>query len=131
LRGDFDRKVFMRPPTSFRELLECYRRGERNFAGAELDEDPDNDLNGVCLDGADLSRSFVIASFQAASLRETCFREANVKTCDFSGADLRGANFSGAALCATSFGGAKMEDACFVGAYFHGRVLQEGEKPNW
>jgi hypothetical protein len=43
------------PPRSFRELLDRYQGGERNFADSELDADPDNDLSGVCLDGANLS----------------------------------------------------------------------------
>jgi uncharacterized protein YjbI with pentapeptide repeats len=120
----------MRPPTSFLELVERYQGGERYFAEAELDTDPNNDMSNARLDGADLSRSFVIASFRGASLQGTCFREANVITCDFCGADLRGADFRGAALCASSFGGAKMEGARFDGAYFHSHILESGETPN-
>jgi uncharacterized protein YjbI with pentapeptide repeats len=119
------------PPASFRELLDRYRAGERDFSGAELDQDAGNDLSGVCLDGADLSRSYVVASFQRASLRGARFREANVKTCDFRGADLRDADFSGAALCSTRFDGARLDGARFFGASCHGLVLREGERPDW
>src|SRR5262245_50250077 len=119
------------PPSTFRELLERYQRGERDFSGAELDEDPDNDLSGVCLDGADLSRSYLVVSFRGASLRGVNFHEANVKTCDFRDANLRGADFTGAALCAASFKGARMEEAKFAGAFFHSYTLREGEQPDW
>src|SRR5262245_2009831 len=108
----------MEPPRSFRELLERYRRGERDFVGAELDSDADSDMSGVCLDGADLSHSFIVANFRGASLRGVRFRQANVKTCDFREADLRGADFRGAALCSTEFAGAKLDGADFTGAFF-------------
>src|SRR4051812_30625185 len=104
------------PPASFRELLDRYGKGERDFSGAELDQDAANDLTGVRLDGADLSRSFVVALFRGASLRGARFCGANVKTCDFRGADLRDADFSGAALCATSFEGARLDGARFAAA---------------
>jgi uncharacterized protein YjbI with pentapeptide repeats len=120
----------MEPPRSFRDLLERYRRGERNFCEAELDSDPDCDLSGVCLDGADFSRSFIIANLRGASLRGVRFREANVKTCNFNEANLREADFTGAALCATTFLGADLEGAKFTGAYVHSYVLKEGEKPD-
>jgi uncharacterized protein YjbI with pentapeptide repeats len=121
----------MQAPRSFRELLDRYRDGERDFVDADLDQDSDNDLSGVCLDEADLSRAFVIASFRGASLRGTCFRDANVKTCDFRDADLRGADFIGAALCATSFGGANLAGTRFEGAFYHSYRLAEDEQPNW
>lgn len=116
---------------SFGELLACYKRGKRDFAESDLDTDPDNDLSGVCLDGVDLSRSFVVGNFRGASLRGARFREANVKTCDFAGADLTGADFSGAALCATTFGGARMDGAQFGGANNHSLVMQPGDLPDW
>jgi uncharacterized protein YjbI with pentapeptide repeats len=121
----------MKPLRTFRELLDRYSRGERVFAGSELDEDPDNDLRGVCLDNADLSRSFIIADFRGASLRNTRFSHANVKTCDFRDADLRGADFTGAALCSTEFSGAKLDGARFAGACYHSYTLQEGDRPDW
>ena len=77
------------PPTSFRELLDRYDRGERDFTGAELDADSDSDLTGVCLDDVDFSHAFLVANFRGASLRGVCFFQANVKTCDFREADLR------------------------------------------
>lgn len=119
------------PPRTFRELLDRYGRGERDFVGSELDEDPQNDLSGVCLDGADLSRAFIIASLRATSLRDVRFIGANVKTCDFRDADLRGADFTGAALCATEFTGAKLDGAKFAGSSIHSYTLKEGEKPDW
>jgi uncharacterized protein YjbI with pentapeptide repeats len=121
----------MGPPRTFRELLDRYGRGERDFAGSELDQDPDWNLSGVCLDGADLSRSFIVANFRGASLQDARFIEANVKTCDFRDADLRGADFTDAALCATEFGGAKMDGAKFEGASVHSHTLKHGETPDW
>lgn len=56
------------PPASFKELLSRYAAGERNFTGAQLDEDKENELTGVTLDGADFSHSFIVASFRKASL---------------------------------------------------------------
>jgi uncharacterized protein YjbI with pentapeptide repeats len=121
----------MKTPRTFRDLLERYGRGERDSAGCELEEDLDNDLSGVCLDGADLSRSFIVASFRGASLREAQFVAANVKACDFRDADLRGADFTGAALCSTQFSGARLDEATFAGAFAHSHILREGERPDW
>jgi uncharacterized protein YjbI with pentapeptide repeats len=121
----------MGPAMSFRELLDRYARGERDFAESDLDTDPDNDLSGARLDGIDLSRSFIFASFRGASLKGARFRMANVKTCDFTGADLSGADFTEAALCATQFGGAQMEGARFEGAFYHSYTLQAGKLPDW
>ena len=119
------------PPNSFKDLLSRYARGERSFLGAELDADPDNDLSGLCLDGIDLSRSFVVASFRGASLRDAVFRESNVKTCDFSGADVSGADFRGAALCGTRFSGAIVERVKLAGAFYHAHRFTDGDTPNW
>ena len=119
------------PPKSFKELLSRFATGERNFAGAELDEDDENDLEGVCLDGVDLSRSFIVASFRRASLRGAIFRDANVKTCDFSGADLTGSNFRGAALCETTFVGAILDGVKIGGARYHSRVFTDEDRPDW
>lgn len=112
-------------------MLDRYRAGERDFRGAQLDEDSENDLTGVCLDGADFTGAWVVAKFERASLRGARFRDANVKTCDFRGADLRGADFSGAALCATCFEGALLETARFAGAFCHSFVLGEADTPTW
>ena len=114
---------------SFEQLLRLYEAGERDFSGSDLDTDPHNDMNGVHLDGINLSESFVVASFREASLRGASFRRANVKTCDFSGADLRDADFRGAGLCATTFTGAHIEGAKFAAAYFHSYEFKEGETP--
>jgi uncharacterized protein YjbI with pentapeptide repeats len=119
------------PPQTFRELLERYQRGDRDFAKSDLDQDPDNDCRGICLEGADLSGSYIVADFRRASLRGAKFVEANVKTCDFREADLRNADFSGAALCATYFVGADMTGARFDGAHFHGYRLRSAERPDW
>jgi uncharacterized protein YjbI with pentapeptide repeats len=119
------------PPQTFRELLDRYRCGERDFASSELDTDPENDLSRVCLDGADLSGAIVVANFRGASLRDARFVGSNVKTCDFREADLRGADFTGAALCATEFGGASLEGAKFAGSFYHSYSLREGDRPHW
>ena len=117
------------PPTSFRELLNRYQRGERDFSGVELDADCDSDLTGVCLDGADFSHAFLVANFRGASLRGARFFEANVKTCDFRDADLRDTDFRGAGLCSALFDGAKLEGSTFAGAYIHGHEFKQGETP--
>ena len=117
------------PPTSFRELLERYQRGERTFADAELDADPESDLSGVCLDGADFSHAFLMASFRGASLRGARFYQANVKTCDFREADLRDADFREAALCSAQFDDAKLHGANFAGAFAYSYEFKEGETP--
>ncbi|MBL9186404.1 MAG: pentapeptide repeat-containing protein [Opitutaceae bacterium] len=119
------------PPKSFKELLSRYADGERNFVGADLDEDSDNDLSGACLDGIDLSRSFVVASFRRARLRGAVFREANVKTCDFSGADLTGADFRGAALCSTKFAGSIGDGVRLAGAFYHSHEFKDGDPLDW
>jgi uncharacterized protein YjbI with pentapeptide repeats len=115
--------------STFHDLAARYQQGERDFAGSELDSDPDNDLSGLCLDGADLSKSSVVATFCGCSLRGAKFRQSNVKTCDFTQADLTDADFSGAALCGGIFTGARMENACFEGAYNHSYVFKPGETP--
>lgn len=117
--------------STFRELRELYRLGVRDFEGSELDEDPDDDLRGICLDGVDLSKSLVVASFCGARLRAARFRQSNVKTCDFRNADLTDADFSSAALCATQFLGSRMEGTDFTGAAYHSHVLKAGERPHW
>ena len=122
----------MAPALTFRDLLERYQRGDRDFSGSELDSDPGNgNLSGACLDGIDLSHSFIFASFKGASHRGARFHGANVKSCDFSEADLSDADFSDAALCATTFIGARMTGARFKGAFVHSWALTEGEQPDW
>ena len=116
------------PPETFDELRQRYEQGERAFVGAELEEDAD--LSEVCLDGVDLSKAFVIASFKGASLRRAVFRDANLKTCDFSGADLTGSDFRGAALCSARFTGACLDDAKFEGAFIHSYTFKRGEHPD-
>jgi uncharacterized protein YjbI with pentapeptide repeats len=113
---------------SFAELLRLYAEGERDFSESDLDTETGN-LDGVCLDGIDLSRSFVFATFRNAKLRGARFWQANVKTCDFSGADLQDADFRGAALCSTSFQRANTQGAKFEGAYRHSYEYKAGEAP--
>ena len=117
--------------STFKDLLKRYAEGDRDFVGSELDSDPDNDLSGVTLDGADLSKSWIIASFCRARLRDVKFREGNVKTCDFSQADLTDADLTDSALCATTFNVARLDKARFEGASYHSHKLQAGELPNW
>lgn len=119
------------PVTTFVELLDRYQAGERSFMESELRDDPNNDLSGQCLDGINLSRSFIFASFRGASLRNSCFFEANVKTCDFREADLRNADFRGASLDSAQFQGAAMDGARFEGSGAYGLDLQVGEYPFW
>ena len=118
------------PILTFDDVLRRYASGERDFTELDLDTPPCRELNGVCLDGADFSRSFIVASFQNARLRGAKFVNANVKTCDFRNADLRDADFSGAALCGTEFSGARLDGAHFGGAYYHSHEYQEGDIPD-
>jgi len=119
------------PPQTFRELLQRYQQGEREFADSVLDADPDNDLSGVCLDGVDLSDSEVIAIFRGASLRGARFVAADVRCCDFRDADLRGADFTEAVLCATEWSGSKLDGARFARAAIHSYRFKEDEQPHW
>jgi uncharacterized protein YjbI with pentapeptide repeats len=119
-----------RPPQSAEELLRRYAEGERFFAGADLDQTT-YDLRGVTLEGADLSRSFILADFRGANLRGVKFEEANIKTCDFREADLEGASFRGACLEATAFKGAELRGSDFTGATCYSFPFSEGEKPDW
>ncbi|HEY4262611.1 MAG TPA: pentapeptide repeat-containing protein [Schlesneria sp.] len=121
----------MPPPASFSELIDRYQLGERDFQECSLDEDPDNDLRGACLDGIDLSHSYIVADFRGASLCGARFCQANVKTCDFRDANLSNASFAGAALCATTSLGATLDGAGFAGASNHSYVIQPGEYPDW
>jgi uncharacterized protein YjbI with pentapeptide repeats len=121
----------MNPPRTSRELLDRYRQGERNFRGAELDQDPNCDFTGACLDGVDLSESWITASFRGASLRGAHFVRANVKTCDFRNADLTGADFRGAALCAAQFSGAITAGIRLEGSFYHSRTFRDGDVPGW
>lgn len=114
---------------SFREMLRRYATGERDFAGSELDVDPDNDMSTQALDGINLSRSWIVASFAKASLFRASFRFANVKTCDFREADLTGADFTNALIDAAQFQGATLTDTIFDGATYHSHVFAPGEKP--
>jgi uncharacterized protein YjbI with pentapeptide repeats len=116
---------------TFQALRAAYQAGERDFVESDLDTDPDHDLSGMCLDGIDLSKSWVVASFRGASLRNAKFCAANIKTCDFTEADLTGADFSGAGLCAATFVGAKMDNARFEGAYYHSSEFKAGELPDF
>ena len=118
------------PPATIEDLLARYAAGERHFAEAELDF-AHADLTGVKLDGADLSKSWFLASFRGASLREVSFRGANMKTCDFSGADLTDADFRESALESTEFSGAILTRARFGGAHIYSYVMQDDEQPDW
>jgi uncharacterized protein YjbI with pentapeptide repeats len=118
------------PPRSSAELLQRYANGERDFTEAELD-DVVYDLRNVTLEGADFSRSFIVADFQGANLKDAKFVSANVKTCDFRGANLQGANFACAALESTQWEGANLQDANFEGASVMSYQLKAGEKPDW
>ena len=113
------------------DLLARYASGERSFQETDI-EDPDVlALDDAVLEGADFSRSFLVASFQRANLRGAKFRDANVKTCDFSCADLTNADFRGAALDATIFEGATLVGARFAGAHVQGYEMADDELPVW
>jgi uncharacterized protein YjbI with pentapeptide repeats len=113
------------PTTALRMRLEA---GERNFEAEDLD-DACHDLQEMNLAGVNFSRTFLIASFRGANLKDSKFIGANVKRCDFSGANLHGANFSGAAIDGAVFTAAELEGAEFLGASDQGHVYAPGELP--
>jgi uncharacterized protein YjbI with pentapeptide repeats len=113
------------------EIIARYARGERDFRELEIEDTLDPvSFRGAVLDGSNFTGSVIVADFTGASLR-ACTLSANVKTCAFDRADLSRCDFSHAALCATSFREAKLDDATFDGAFFHSRILQPGERPDW
>jgi uncharacterized protein YjbI with pentapeptide repeats len=111
-------------------LLDDYGNGIRRF---RLRSNSGNILvlDGVNLEEADFSGSFLLASFRNCNLRGASFKNANVKTCDFTGANLINADFRNAALCSTTFIDANMEGADFKDSFFHGHDLKAGEVPHW
>ena len=126
------------------EILERYRRGERDFRELDIDDEADEtavpsgrpgrhprSFEAAELSYADFSRSFIVADFRRAVLRGACFRHANVKTCSFADAVLCDADFSNAALCSTTFAGADLTGARFDGASAYSTVLGPGELPWW
>ncbi len=118
------------PPQDGPELLRRYQAGERYFVGSEVDmEAQDYDLRGVTLEGADLSRSYVVADFRGANLRHIRFRSAYLKTCGFRGADLTGADFTEARIDGAQFEGAILDGAVFTGAGDYSHILKPGEMP--
>lgn len=113
------------------EILQRYQRGERDFTGLEIEEEGGTSFTGVCLDGADFSSAFIVASFERASLKGARFLGANLKTCSFLGADLRRADFAGAALDGTTFQASRLVDANFEGATIQSHVFSAGDVPDW
>ena len=114
------------------EVVRRYLAGERDFSELEIEDAANSTaFRRASLDGADFTRTFIVADFSGASLRGVRFIEANVKTCSFAGADLSGADFAGAALCSTTFVGAQTDSASFKGAYFHSHELGVSDKPDW
>lgn len=114
------------------EIVQRYRRGERDFRGLDIsDSDDAGSFRDARLDGADFSRAFVVADFSRASLRDCRFVEANVKTCRFDDADLRGSDFSRAAIDGATFRSARLDGAEFAGASDQGHSMSAGEVPRW
>lgn len=112
------------------EILRRYKSGERDFRGLEIDDASDlASFRAAKLDGADFSRSAIVADFTQSSLRGCRFVGANIKTCAFDAADLSRCDFSGAAIDSATFGSALMEGASFAGATAYGNVLGETDRP--
>ena len=130
-----------KPPTSAKELLERYARGERCFFGAQLQEAelPGAILEGVLLAGARMRG----ANLAGANLRHANFKfsdvrlggtpsvfvvaeEADLRDIGLQGADLTsalmaevnmtGANLNGATMVGTDLTAANMEGTRLVGA---------------
>lgn len=110
------------------EILLRYSQGERDFSCLDLDRDELN-FDHCILDGAIFSRSFIVANFVGASLKDAKFDFANIKTCDFSGANLLSASFRGATIDAATFIGANLENADFEGAMEQGYVYKSQQFP--
>ena len=81
------------------ELVEKYRKGERDFSNIKL---PNADLSGL-----DLRRMIFIS----ADLSNCNFSNSDLTNSDFSGAILDRVNFAGAILRNTNFSGAHMTNA--------------------
>ena len=110
------------------QILVRYAAGERSFAGLDLDDKTYN-FDGLNLEGANFSTSFIVGTFRGANLTRANFSNTNVKTCDFRGANLRGATFEGAAIDAAEFEGADLDGALFAGATEQGYVYSSAELP--
>jgi 2-iminobutanoate/2-iminopropanoate deaminase len=112
------------------EILERYSQGERDFTALDISDGGTRpSFRGARLDGADFSRSFVLADFTGARLRASRFVGANVKTCAFDGADLQDADFSGALIDAATFEGCNLEGATFEGAGCYSGTFAKGQLP--
>ena len=125
-----DHMTYVDEDISESELLRRYNSGQRRFSHLDITGDGSDALEGACLDGIELTESFLTVSLRGASLRGAVIH-ANVKTCDFSNADLTGSDFRWSALCAATFVGANMHGADFTGASVHSYKLKKGELPDW
>lgn len=111
------------------EILARYAQGERDFRELDIADGDSSSFRDALLEGADFSRSFILADFSGARLRGSRFVEANVKTCVFDGADLGYCDFSRAAIDAATFESCNFEGAQFEGAGCYGYTFARNELP--
>lgn len=100
---------------------ERYKKGERDFSGANL---CGLDLSGLDLSGADFTRSILVeTNFQGANLSECGFYGAEAMWAVFSEATLTRASFSTANLRNTSFSRVNASGVNFIGADLYDSLL--------
>lgn len=104
-----------RPPTSAKELIRRYRRGERSFPNTSLsDEVIEEPLPGI-----DLRDSYLRIIFSDANLEGACFRGADLAFTLFD-ANLKGSDFENAELSWANFGSSNLTNSNFRGTHlFH------------
>ncbi len=112
------------------ELLSLYNQGQRDFTNLELEDDHEGFI-GISLSNCDFRKTFIIGSFDKATLTNINFSESNLKTSSFDNATLTNINFKKCALCATSFKGTTFNNCSFEGAYYHTHSMKKNELPDW
>jgi uncharacterized protein YjbI with pentapeptide repeats len=118
---------FERVVTTVDEILERYRRGERDFARAEL---PD----GASFRGQDLSEAVFdegwlsAADFSSASLRGASFKRTHLKCCVFDLADLTDADLREAGIDGARFRNARVDGVLLSGASAYGHVFTAADE---
>jgi uncharacterized protein YjbI with pentapeptide repeats len=122
--GD-DERVF-----SSLEILERYKRGERDFRGLTIEDRPNEyAFRGANLSDADFSEATAMCVFAGATLERARFDDAYIKTASFDGCDLRHASFARAAIDSATFVRADMSGANFEGAGAYSHVFRADETP--
>ncbi|MFS8814381.1 pentapeptide repeat-containing protein [Synechococcus sp. R60.4] len=124
-----------RPVGGAQGVIVAYRRGERNFAYADLEG---VDLQEARLGGANFYEANLrkanlgLCNFNGAHLRQADLRQANLQGAKLSGAllegaDLRGADLRGVKVSGTSLRGSQLSDA----THLEERLRHIWQLQNW